>query len=109
MVYTTFQGVFQCFRRRLEVSDAIRFANVLPVGLRALFVADWNPDEAKHPFTDLKILTKEVQDLRKEHNFAPDNSIALVASALQRHVDPEKFQQILSKLPEEAKKFWNSD
>jgi len=34
--YTIAQGVLQAFRRRLEVKDAIRFANVLPVGLRAL-------------------------------------------------------------------------
>lgn len=41
--YTMVQGVLQAFRRRLDVRDGIRFAGVLPLGLRALFVADWDP------------------------------------------------------------------
>jgi len=35
-VYTMTQGVFQVFRRRLDLEAAIRFANVLPPVLRAL-------------------------------------------------------------------------
>lgn len=42
--YTMTQGVFQAFRRRLTLADALRFAGVLPVGLRALFVADGDRD-----------------------------------------------------------------
>ena len=50
--YTMVQGVLQAFRRRLEVNEAIRFLSVLPVGVRALFVADWDVDEPKRPFED---------------------------------------------------------
>lgn len=32
------QGVLQTFRRRLDVKEAVLFANVLPPMLRALFV-----------------------------------------------------------------------
>lgn len=42
--YTMVQGVLQTFRRRLEISEAIRFAGVLPPVLRAIFVADWDQD-----------------------------------------------------------------
>jgi uncharacterized protein (DUF2267 family) len=42
-VYTMVQGVLQTFRRRLTLPEAIQFAGVLPVVLRALFVADWHP------------------------------------------------------------------
>lgn len=45
MAYTVTQGVFQAFRRRLSLDDAIRFSNILPAGLRALFVADWDLNE----------------------------------------------------------------
>ena len=48
--YTMVQGVFEVFRRRLSLADAIRFANILPAGIRALFVADWDPSEAQRPF-----------------------------------------------------------
>jgi uncharacterized protein (DUF2267 family) len=109
MVYTTVQGVFQCFRRRIEIKDAIHFANALPVGLRALFIADWNTDEVKRPFADIDSMTKEVQDLRREHNFSPNNSISLVARALSKHVEPEKFQLALSRMSEEARNFWHTD
>ena len=106
--YTMVQGVLQTFRRRLEIPDAIRFADVLPPVLRAIFVADWNPEEPKRQFDDLVTMTKEVQALRAEHNFAPDTAIADVASALRRHVDLRKFDLVLASLPDGATKFWQS-
>jgi len=39
--YTMTQGVLQTFRRRLSFEEAMAFANVLPLLLRALFVTDW--------------------------------------------------------------------
>jgi uncharacterized protein (DUF2267 family) len=105
-VYTMAQGVLQAFRRRLELKDAIRFANVLPVGLRALFVADWDPDEPRRPFEDRETMTREVQNLRPLHNYAPDDSIRIVAAALRRNVDEEAFDRVLAALPEGAVDFW---
>jgi hypothetical protein len=52
--YTMAKGVFQVFRRRLEVNKAIRFLSVLPVGVRALFVADWDIEKPKRQFTSRK-------------------------------------------------------
>lgn len=40
VTYTMVEGVFQAFRRRLSFDQAIKFAGVLPIGLRALFVSD---------------------------------------------------------------------
>jgi uncharacterized protein (DUF2267 family) len=104
--YTMVQGVLQAFRRRLDIKDAIHFADILPVGLRALFVADWDTDEPRRPFEDRTIMTKEAQALRAEHNFAPDTAIGDVASALRRHVDEAAFNRVLAKLPEGATEFW---
>lgn len=104
--YTIAQGVFQAFRRRLEIKDAIRFANALPVGLRALFVADWDPDETKRPFEDRATMTREVQSLRPLHNYAPDDAILIVAKALRHNVDREAFARVLATLPEGAIEFW---
>ena len=47
--YTMVQGVLQVFRRRLEVDKAIRFLSVLPLGVPALFVVDWDVNELKRP------------------------------------------------------------
>ncbi len=82
--YTMVDGVLRAFRARLTVRDAIRFANVLPPVLRALFIADWDTDAAPLPFADRAVLTKEAQSLRIHHNFAPDTCIADVAQALRR-------------------------
>lgn len=106
VAYTMTQGVFQVFRRRLSTNDAIAFANVLPICLRALFVTDWNPDEERKAFEDRETMTKEVKSLRAEHNFATDTAIRDVAQALRRHVDEKAFDQLLAQLPEGAIDFW---
>jgi uncharacterized protein (DUF2267 family) len=104
--YTMLQGVLQVFRRRLEVNEAIRFLSVLPVGVRALFVADWDVDEPKRQFEDRSVMTKEVQALRAEHNFAPETAIRDAAIALRRNIDEAAFDRVLATLPEGAAQFW---
>ncbi len=104
--YTMVQAVLQTFRRRLEVREAIRFAGVLPPILRALFVTDWDPDEPKLAFTIRADLTREVQSLRRDHNFSPDTAIQDVAVALRRRVDGAALDRILGQLPPGATDFW---
>lgn len=107
VAYTMTQGVFQTFRRRLTLKEAIAFANTLPICLRALFVTDWDTDEPIRPFQDRATMTKEVQSLRSEHNFSPDTAIRDVASVLRRYTDVAAFEQFLASLPEGAKEFWS--
>jgi len=106
MAYTMVQGVFQVFKRRVNFKDAIAFANVLPVGMRALFVDDWDPDEERLPFTNLETMNREVRDLRPDHNFATDKAIQQVAGALIKHVDHEKLRKVLEGISGEAMQFW---
>jgi len=106
--YTMVQGVFQAFRRRLQVEQAIQFLSILPVGARALFVAEWDVDEPKRPFEDRAVMTKEVQALRSEHNFAPETAIEDVAGALRRNVDESAFERVLGALPDGAREFWRA-
>lgn len=106
VTYTMTQGVFQAFRRRLSTKDAVAFANVLPICLRALFVTDWDTGEPTKPFESREVMTKEVKLLRSEHNFSTQTAIHDVASALRRHVDEETFDQLLARLPKGAIEFW---
>jgi uncharacterized protein (DUF2267 family) len=106
--YTMVQGVLQVLRRRLEVRDALVFANALPPVLRAIFVADWNIDEPKRPFEDRANMTREVQSLRKDHNFAPDTAIRDVATALRRNMDAAVLNWILAALSGGASDFWSA-
>lgn len=104
--YTMAQGVLQVFRRRLPLRDAIRFAQLLPVGLRALFVADWNVDEPQRPWADRAALADEVRSLRFNHNFAPDDAVQLTARVLRQHVDGAALDALLRELGPEACAFW---
>ena len=104
--YTMVQGVFQVFRRRLEVKEGVRFMNVLPVGARALFAAEWDVEEPKRPFEDRAAMTKEVRSLRAEHNFSPDTAIHDVAIALRRNLEQTAFDGVLATLPQGAAQFW---
>ncbi|MGF1570521.1 MAG: DUF2267 domain-containing protein [Nodosilinea sp.] len=106
VTYTMTQGVFQTFRRRLSTADAIAFANVLPICLRALFVTDWDTNEPQKSFEDRAEMMREVRSLRGEHNFSTETAIRDVAAALRRHVDEQAFDQMLAKLPEGAFGFW---
>ena len=104
--YTMVQGVLQTFRRRLPLTDAIRFAGILPPILRAIFVADWDTDEPLRPFADRVAMTEEVKALRQHHNFAPDTAIRDVAAALRRAMDPKTLDTMLATLPPGATAFW---
>ncbi len=106
--YTTAQGVLQTFRARLSLPDAIRFAGVLPVGLRALFVADWNPDRPPLAFGSREQMSEEVRALRADHNFSTGESIRTVAAVLRRHVDEAKLDAVLATLPNGAIDFWTA-
>lgn len=106
--YTMVQGVLQTFRRRLEIREAICFSNMLPAGIRALFVADWNVDEPRHAFEDRATMTKEVQSLRPLHNYSPDSSIRAVAIAFRHNVDETALDRILDGLPQGAREFWRT-
>lgn len=108
-VYTMVQAVLLTFRRRLSLADAIRFAGVLPPVVRAIFVADWDPEAPIAPFGDRADWTREAQALRRHHNFAPDSCIADMARALRRHVDAAAFAAVLDRLPAEARDFWSAD
>jgi uncharacterized protein (DUF2267 family) len=108
MAYTMTQGVFQVFRRRLSFKQAIAFANLLPICLRALFVSDWDVEEPRIPFQSRTDMTKEAQSLRPGHNFSPDTAIRDVTLALRRHIDETAFDQLLAGFPEGAVEFWEA-
>jgi uncharacterized protein (DUF2267 family) len=104
--YTMVQAVLLTFRRRLSIVEAIRFANILPPVLRALFVTDWDPEEPKTEFRNPADLAREVLSLRRDHNFSPQTAIRDVATALRRHVDETALDHLLGQMPQGAAQFW---
>jgi uncharacterized protein (DUF2267 family) len=106
MAWTMVEGVFLAFRRRLHISQAIEFSNLLPPMVRALFVQDWHPQDPPAPFGSREAWMAEVRSLRPEHNFSPDGAVEAVAAALRRVVDEEKLDRLLASIGPEAKDFW---
>lgn len=111
MAYTMTQGVFQVFRRRITLQDAIRFSNILPAGIRAFFVADWDPEEKLKPFNERQAMLEEVSDLRAQHNysFMVDDAIHAVAKTIWKYVDHEACSNLLDSLPDGACDFWKAE
>ncbi|MCH4540280.1 DUF2267 domain-containing protein [Ochrobactrum sp. POC9] len=105
--YTMVEAVLLTFRHRLDVDQAIRFATILPPVLRAIFVANWDIYEAKRPFDSRQAMTREVQSLRKDHNFAPDSAIYDVAKALRAHIDHVELDDFLAGVSDEAREYWS--
>lgn len=107
MAWNMVVGVLHTFRKRLSVDQALRFADVLPPVLRAMFVEGWRPGVSVVNFgTDEEHLA-EVRSVRREHNFSPPNAVAAVAAALRRHVDAAALERVLSSLPPAARQYWS--
>ncbi|MBV5337505.1 MAG: DUF2267 domain-containing protein [Deltaproteobacteria bacterium] len=107
MAWNMVVGVLHTFRRRLTVEDALRFADVLPPVIRALFLEKWDVMQPVLTFGDNDDLLAEVRSVRFEHNFSPDNAIVAVALALRKQVDAAKFEHLLTELPIGSIAFWS--
>ena len=106
--YTVVEAVLLTFRRRLTAEQVLVFADGLPPMLRAIFVAGWRAGEPPADFADRAAMEREVRALRRNHNFAPEGSIAKVAGSFFRHVDTVRFDKALAGLSPEAKAFWEA-
>ena len=106
VAYTCTDAVFQVFRSRLAPQRALDFADVLPSVLRAIFVWRWRVDDPIRPYADRAVLTREVKDVRRDHNFSPDSVIGDIAWALNRHVDAMDFARVVDRLGPSARAYW---
>jgi uncharacterized protein (DUF2267 family) len=106
MAYTATDAVFQVFRARLTVPQALAFADVLPCVLRAIFLWRWSPAPPL-PWADRATLAREAQAIRPHHNLTPDHAIAVLARVLRRHVLAQDLDRVLAGLPPGAAEFWH--
>jgi uncharacterized protein (DUF2267 family) len=106
--YAVVRAVLHVFRDHLTVTDALKFAEILPAVLRAIFVENWRPSANPPPFPDRATLAEEVKANRRDHNLATDTSIADVGAALRRNVDNMALDRVLRELPAEAVAYWKS-
>lgn len=104
--FTMLEAVFQVFRRRLTLAEAIAFAAVLPPVLRSIFVSDWDTAEERKAFSTEADMMAEVRALRPDHNLSTGTAIRDVAAALRRHVDTDELDRVLAALPAGAEAFW---
>jgi uncharacterized protein (DUF2267 family) len=104
--YTAVDAVFQVFRARLTVPQALAFADELPCVLRAIFLWRWHP-ETPLPFPDRAALVAEALAIRPHHNQTPANCIDAVARALRKQVLAIDLDRVLAQLPPGAQAFWH--
>ena len=104
--YHSIRAVLHVFRNHLTTEDVLKFAGVLPPVLRAIFVEDWAPNDDPPPFPDRAALYREIREIRKDHNLAPESVIADAAKALRLHVDRQALDRVLAVLPAASQDFW---
>lgn len=104
--YAILRAVLHVFRDHLTVDDALRFAEILPAVLRAIFVEDWRPVAEPPPFPGRATLIQEVKANRRDHNLASETSISEVAAALRRNVSNADLDRVLATLPPGAAEYW---
>lgn len=100
----------QAFRRRLSLKEALRFSNILPAGIRALFVADWDPIEERKSFSDMQSIVEEATALRPLHNFTTETSTPIedVLKALRKYIDKQRLNELFETFPKDAVKFFQA-
>lgn len=107
MAYTAVQGVLLTFRRRLAPREVTAFADVLPAVLRAIFVAEWDPETPLLDWGDRARLEAEAGQLRPHHNLTPPAPIKPVARALRRCTRQADLDRVLARIGPEAEAFWH--
>lgn len=103
--YTAVEGVLLTFRRRLTVAQALRFADILPAVVRAIFVFRWQP-AVPAPWGGRDAQTKEAMALRPNHNLTPNNCIEATATALRAVVRADEIDPVLAQIGPEAEAYW---
>lgn len=104
--YAVVRAVLHVFRDHLTIEQALRFADILPAVLRAIFVEDWHPPHNPASFPDQQQLIAEVRGKRRDHTLADERSILDVAEALRRNVPLESLSRVLKDLPAGARAYW---
>mgnify|MGYP007071007823 CR=1 FL=1 len=70
-------------------------------------MSDWDLSESPRAFTDRRVIVKEVQVLRRDHNLSPESSIESVAAPRRKNLDDQaKPDRFLDQFPDGAIGFW---
>jgi uncharacterized protein (DUF2267 family) len=104
--FTVADSVFRVFRRRVKPQVLLDFIRGMPVGVRSLFIADWDLDEPLLPFCDLTTMGAEAKTLRPDHNLSTPDCIPPVARALRKITNAVEYQAAMDRLSPEAQAFW---
>jgi uncharacterized protein (DUF2267 family) len=82
--YHTLRAVLHVFRSHLDINEALRFADVLPPVIRAIFIESWDANRKPPAFPTRGYLQAEVKSIRPDHNLAPPTAIDDVSICLWR-------------------------
>ena len=103
--FTAIEGVMHCFRNRLTLDQALRFADLLPAVPCEIFVANWHPCPPV-PWGGRADQITEAKALRPHHNLTPANCIEATAIALRATVPAPDFDHLLAAIGTGAQDFW---
>ncbi len=103
------RAVLHEFRGYMTVTQAIAFAGGLPPVTRAIFVADWRPDEAPPPPPERQDFAAAVVKRLAPHHVPPDSIVSDVFAVLASRADPAKTAVAVEALPAGLQRLWRGE
>lgn len=104
--YAMTRAVLHRTRDHLTLAQGIRFAQGLPVVLRAIMIADWDVDAAPSVHSGRSAFRADVIHRLSPHHVPPDTIVEDVIQTVAAHADSFAFNQALLALPEEIASLW---
>ena len=108
--YAMLRAVLHGFRGYMTVTQAIAFAGGLPPVVRAIFLADWRPDEAPPPPPPSRQeFAAAVVKRLAPHHIPPDSIVSDVFAVLAYRADPARTAEAIDMLPAGLKQLWHGE
>ena len=107
--YAILRAVLHEFRGYMTTAQAIAFAGGLPPVVRAIFVADWRPDEAPPPPLAPREFTAAVVKRLSPHHVPPDSIVSDVFALLASRADPARTAVAVDNLPAGLQRLWRGE
>lgn len=107
-VYAITRAILHETRDHLDLADGIRFAQGLPVVLRAIFVEGWDVAVVPRFFLGAASFHRHVVERLSPHVVPPDTIVEDVVACVTAHADPFDLTKAIGVLPPGLASVWQT-
>jgi uncharacterized protein (DUF2267 family) len=99
--YAALRAVLHTLRDRLTVNESAQFAAQLPMLIRGLYYADWDPRQTPKKMTKDQFLQRVQQEFNYEIKGGMDQLVHTVVHSLHRYVTEGEWEDIKASVPKD--------